>query len=54
MDNRDIDTLDNLENGNGTEEYNIDQNKIGNTNTQNIGTVEDKDSMKYTIYKYLM
>ena len=37
---------DNLENDNRTEEFNIDQTDTGNTNTGNIGIVEDKDSMK--------
>ena len=45
-DNNDIDTIDNLENDNRTEEFNIDQTYTGNTNTGNSGTVKDKDSMK--------
>ena len=45
-DNNDVDTIDNLENNNRTEEFNIDQTDTGNTNTGNIGIVEDKDSMK--------
>ena len=45
-DNNDIDTIDNLEDDNRTEEFNIDQTATGNTNTGNIGIVEDKDSMK--------